>query len=220
MKVITIGRDRNQDICYDNEMISRRHAILRVYGNGKMEIVSLGQNGTCVNGNPCKPNCNYPLKRNDVVSFAHVCELDWSVVPNPLKWVKITALVVVILAVVAAVFVFAYDYLPFGKDKTTAAEQNLEEIEYEALDDSRALQFGNFPNMEYKTEELPVENESETIDTLGLFLNSIEKLNAEKQAAEDAKKKKEEAEKNEKQEVEKKDTEQKDSTTAIGNILS
>ena len=64
------------------------------------------------------------------------------------------------------------------------------------------------------------QNESETIDTLGLFLNSIEKLNAEKQAAEDAKKKKEEAEKNEKQEVEKKDTEQKDSTTAIGNILS
>lgn len=140
MKVITIGRDRTQDICYDNEMISRRHAILRIYSNGKMEIVSLGQNGTFVNGNLCKPNAHYPLKRNDVVSFAHVCELDWSEIPNPLRWLKITSLIVGVLGVLAVILVFSYDKLPFGKN-------NIEdEIEWEKPNETTEIAPNNWSN--------------------------------------------------------------------------
>lgn len=120
MRVITIGRDSSQDICYDNEMISRRHAILRIYNSGKMEIVSLGQNGTFVNGNLCKPNANYPLKRNDVVSFAHVCELDWKQVPNPLKWLKIVACVVGITSFLSVAAVLLYMFWPFGPNVNDA----------------------------------------------------------------------------------------------------
>ena len=49
MKTITIGRGDGADIFIDDEMISRRHAILRIYTFGKMELVDMGKNGTYVN---------------------------------------------------------------------------------------------------------------------------------------------------------------------------
>ena len=48
MKTITIGRGDGADIIIDNEMISRRHAILKISTFGKMEIVDMGRNGTYV----------------------------------------------------------------------------------------------------------------------------------------------------------------------------
>ena len=105
MKVLSIGRDAGCSICYDNPMISRRHALLKVYQSGKIELISLGKNGTFVNGILCKQNVPYPIKRKDVVSFAHACELDWSKVPNPLGWIKyaIIAFISVILLITVCV---------------------------------------------------------------------------------------------------------------------
>ena len=103
MKVISIGRDSTQNICYDNEMVSRRHALLKIYSNGKIELISMGKNGTFVNGIMCKQNVAYPIKRKDVVSFAHVCELDWSLVPNPFRWLKISGIVLFVLVFLALV---------------------------------------------------------------------------------------------------------------------
>lgn len=209
MKVITIGRDGSQDICLDNEMISRRHAILRVYNNGKMEIVSLGQNGTCVNGNPCKPNTNYPLKRNDVVSFAHVYELDWALIPNPLKWLKITAWAVVIISLISVAVVLTYKYLPIGKDKKVEKIENTEEnFEYNNSDSEPDLgsnhKFELLPETEENADKLLKEEQNESVDTLRLFF----------------KPKKNNPDKKNKIENKKDEELKKDSTTAIGNILS
>ena len=50
MKTITIGRGDGCQIFIDDDLISRRHAILKISTFGKMEIVDMGKNGTFVNG--------------------------------------------------------------------------------------------------------------------------------------------------------------------------
>lgn len=105
MKIITIGRGDNNDIILhdDNDIISRQHATLRVYDSGKMEIISTGINGTFLNGHPIKPNVPHRVKREDVVSFAHIRQLDWALVPNPLRKYKLIGGALLAVAVIALI---------------------------------------------------------------------------------------------------------------------
>ncbi len=105
MKIITIGRGDNNDIILhdDNDIISRQHATLRVYDSGKMEIISTGINGTFLNGHPIKPNVPHRVKREDVVSFAHIRQLDWALIPNPLRKYKLIGGALLAVAVIALI---------------------------------------------------------------------------------------------------------------------
>lgn len=84
MKVYTIGRDVSCNIVIDDrsDVISRRHATLTVASSGKMTITDLSYNGTYVNGIRISQNVPVPVTRNDNVSFAHIAQLDWNLVPN------------------------------------------------------------------------------------------------------------------------------------------
>lgn len=75
-----IGRgDDCQIRLYDNtQKVSRNHATLKILDNGKMFIVDHSSNGTFVNGVKITPNVDYPIKRGDNISFAHVSELNWN----------------------------------------------------------------------------------------------------------------------------------------------
>lgn len=102
MKIISIGReDTCNIILHDPEsLISRKHALLKVFWTGKMEIIDMSTNGTYVNGNAIAKNKPYPVTRKDVVSFARVKQLDWSLVPDNLKSIKIAAAVVIALTII------------------------------------------------------------------------------------------------------------------------
>jgi len=104
MKTITIGRGDGANIIIDNEMISRRHAILKISTFGKMEIVDMGRNGTFVNGIRLRPNVPFPVTRKDVVRFADQnspFKLDWSLVPDNSKIYKIAiAAIIGLLAII------------------------------------------------------------------------------------------------------------------------
>lgn len=104
MKTITIGRGDGANIIIDNEMISRRHAILKISTSGKMEIVDMGRNGTFVNGIKLRPNVPFPVTRKDVVRFADQdspFKLDWDLVPDNSKIFKTaTAAIVGLLAII------------------------------------------------------------------------------------------------------------------------
>lgn len=104
MKVLSIGRDDSCNIVIDDpeKLISRKHALLKLYGTGKMEIVDMSTNGTFVNGLAVPKNKPYVVTRKDVVSFARVRQLDWSLVPNNLRMVKIGALVLCAVVVLLA----------------------------------------------------------------------------------------------------------------------
>ncbi len=83
-KIYTIGRDEGCDIIIpDNtDVISRLHATLRVESNDKIFLIDQSRNGTYVNGMKMSSNVEIPISRKDVVSFAHIYNLDWSLVPK------------------------------------------------------------------------------------------------------------------------------------------
>ena len=108
MKTYTIGRDPSCRIPINDIRISRQHAIIRVYTFGKMEIVDLAKNGTWVNGVKLRPNIPFPVKRKDVVNLGNAVQLDWSYVPDPLKYVRIGIIsIVAIIAVIIAICFFS-----------------------------------------------------------------------------------------------------------------
>jgi hypothetical protein len=122
MKVITIGRgDDNQIIIEDNQnLVSRHHATLRISDTGRMEIVSTGVNGTFINGFMIKSNVPHKVSRKDIVSFAHVRQLDWSQVPDPFRPVRYAILAVVALVVLIFLFVMVRGL--FGGEKVQEPE--------------------------------------------------------------------------------------------------
>lgn len=117
MVTVKIGRDPSCQILLDHEMISRHHAILRIYPTGKMELVSMGANGTKLNGALMRPNVVYRVKRSDMVSFADRYQLDWNLINNPLRKYQIAVLCIfslIILLGAIKVGVMVYDYFnPF-----------------------------------------------------------------------------------------------------------
>lgn len=106
MKVLTIGRSEDCNIVIDDnqDLISRKHAMLRIYPLGKMELVSMGRNGTFVNGLPVKNNIPIKITRKDVVSFAHVKQLDWTLVQNPYRIYYISAMAIAALLVIFIIY--------------------------------------------------------------------------------------------------------------------
>lgn len=106
MKTITIGRGDGADIIIDDEMISRRHAVLKISIFGKMEIVDMGKNGTFVNGIKIKPNQPYPVTRKDVINIAEVTQLDWSQVPDNMRYVKyvVATLIAILLLIISIIY--------------------------------------------------------------------------------------------------------------------
>lgn len=83
-KIYTIGRDESCDIVIpDNtDIISRLHATIRVESYNKLFITDQSRNGTYINGMKMSSNVEIPVTRKDVISFAHIYNLDWSLVPK------------------------------------------------------------------------------------------------------------------------------------------
>lgn len=105
-KIYTIGRDEECDIIIqDNtDVISRLHATLRVESNDKLFLIDQSRNGTYVNGMKMSSNVEIPVTRKDVISFAHIHELDWSQVPKQKKnFVKPLLITLACIAIIAGI---------------------------------------------------------------------------------------------------------------------
>ena len=129
MKTITIGRGEGCHINIDDESMSRRHAIIKIPTFGGMEIVDMSKNGTFVNGVRLRPNVPFPVKRTDVVNFADVAQLDWSQVPDPMKYYKLGAaivggLVVLLLAIFLLKNLLSTSEEPSPKPATEQIQQS------------------------------------------------------------------------------------------------
>ena len=105
-RILTIGRSAQCHICINDttDVVSRMHASLEVNSNGKYFIIDQSRNGTYVNGMRITPNERVPVTRDDVISFAHISDLNWDAVPkstNVTLWICIIAAVVSLLAAAA-----------------------------------------------------------------------------------------------------------------------
>lgn len=115
MKALSIGRDQACDIVISDstDVVSRRHAILNISSSGKISIVDQSRNGTYVNGIRITPNVPVPVSRKDIISFAHVAKLDWSLVPASNAGMRYALIggVALLLVIGGAV---GWQYLPGG----------------------------------------------------------------------------------------------------------
>ena len=137
MKTITIGRGDGCTITIDDEMMSRRHAIIKIPTFGKMEVVDMSKNGTFVNGVRLRPNVPFPVTRKDVVNFADVHQLDWSKIPDPLKYYKlgtiiVAGLIVLLLAIALAKSLFSDSKEEPVKPAVEQVQQSAPSIEQQA----------------------------------------------------------------------------------------
>ncbi len=198
MKTVTIGRGDGCNIIIDDEMMSRRHAIIKIPTFGGMEIVDMSKNGTFVNGVRIRSNVPIPISRKDVVNFADVQTLDWSKVPDPLKYYKLGALIVgglivLILAILLAKSLFSGSkeepVKPATEQVTTPAPAIEKEAE-SAVDE---------PAQESSQDEAEPQNpaasddkdaQSEYVDPVREFNKSVQVNKAKREAEEKARQQK------------------------------
>lgn len=127
-KIYTIGREEGCDIVIpDNtDVVSRLHATIRVESNDKIYLIDQSRNGTYVNGMKMSSNVEIPVTRKDVVSFAHIYNLDWSLVPAP----KSNVFKNILIAVLCFVLIVGLLYAVIAHlDKTQEPEPEIETIE-------------------------------------------------------------------------------------------
>lgn len=138
----TIGRDEGCDIVITDstDVVSRLHATIRVESRDKIFLIDQSRNGTYVNGMKMSSNVEIPVSRDDVVSFAHVYNLDWSLVPMPKNnTLKIILILFVFIALTAGLTYAAILYfdkpeaLSSSGQETAAMEEPAKEPATEPL---------------------------------------------------------------------------------------
>ena len=130
-KFLTIGRNPACDICIPDstDVVSREHAILEIGKGGKYFLIDKSRNGTYVNGIKMSSNEKIPVTRDDVISFAHVRDLAWSLVP------KNNTATIWTVAVLAAILVLGGG--AWGISALVRSSQNRLEIYGDSGHDSR-----------------------------------------------------------------------------------
>lgn len=118
MKNYTIGRDEGCDIVIhdDTDQISRRHAMLRIYPFGKIEIIPMGRNMTYLNGLPLRNDKVTRVHRGDVISLAKVKSLDWKMIPDPYSSYRKMAWVVLFVIIALIGCIIAFPHVDFGSN--------------------------------------------------------------------------------------------------------
>ena len=85
MITITIGRSPQNQIVIDEMSISRSHAKIEVDDASRIFITDFSSNGTLVNGQRLFANLRKQILRSDIVNFANVSDLDWTLIPQPMN---------------------------------------------------------------------------------------------------------------------------------------
>ena len=124
-----IGRDESSDIILqdDSNIISRTHAILRVCKRGKYTISDQSMNGSYVNGIRISSGVDVPISRTDIISFAHLVELDWSLIPNQAK--KVRNIVLSIFGGVILIGTLCWGVLNYLDDNQRTPVENTTSLE-------------------------------------------------------------------------------------------
>lgn len=107
-KIFTIGRGEGCDIVIadNSDIVSRLHATIRIDSNDKIYITDQSRNGTYVNGIKMSSNVEIPVSRKDVISFAHIYNLDWSLIPKQRRGLKLSIIVLSLLLILGLVAFF------------------------------------------------------------------------------------------------------------------
>lgn len=139
MKTVTIGRGADNQIILYDERTSRRHALLKIYVSGKMELIDVSTNGTFVNGMKVPKNKPYPVTRKNTVTFAHADRLNWSDVPDNYRSMRLSAGFAAAVVCMLVLF-FVLKPIFFSDEPTPIVYEPEETTEISAKESSGAKQ--------------------------------------------------------------------------------
>lgn len=126
-KIYTIGREESCDIVIPDQtdVVSRLHATLRIDSKGKYFLNDQSRNGTYINGMKMASNVEVPVSRKDVVSFAHIYNLDWTQIPkqNNRWYFGLVAFLCIALITIAVYATLKYLKKTPTKDTPTSDQQ-------------------------------------------------------------------------------------------------
>lgn len=126
-KIYTIGREESCDIVIPDQtdVVSRLHATLRIDSKGKYFLNDQSRNGTYINGMKMASNVEVPVSRKDVVSFAHIYNLDWTQIPKQNNRWNIGIIALLCIALMTAAIYATLKYLKKTpiKDTPTSGQQ-------------------------------------------------------------------------------------------------
>lgn len=104
MKRLTIGRSNDCDVVIIDETdnISRKHLVISFNFFGKMSVSDTSSNGTFINGTRMLKGATIPVTTNDTIRLGNKIDLDWSLIKDPYKTVRIVSLIalVMVLAII------------------------------------------------------------------------------------------------------------------------
>lgn len=110
MRKVVIGRGRECHVILADttDVVSRRQAVIMFTFWGKMTLYDTSSNGTFVNGERLAKQQGKVVTRKDTVNFGHVWDLDWTMVKDPYRNVKVAwaCAVAALLLVVGAIALF------------------------------------------------------------------------------------------------------------------
>lgn len=138
MKDITIGRGIDCDVIVtdDSDNVSRKHLIITFDFFGKMTARDVSRNGTFINDVKMIKGVSFKVSRMDRVKLGNNLILNWNLVKDPYKRVRILILV---LAVVFVCGVFGSMWLISNHEKRTInheVEELMKTVPYSETPDS------------------------------------------------------------------------------------
>jgi pSer/pThr/pTyr-binding forkhead associated (FHA) protein len=132
IKQFSIGRgDDCQIKIQDNsQKVSRNHATLKVLTNGKIFITDHSTNGTFVNGVKISQSVDYPVRRGDDISFAHVANLNWELIPRTVnKLIYYLAGAIIVVGIGISLYFLINKKCPIKEDvKTPVKVESIDSV--------------------------------------------------------------------------------------------
>lgn len=110
MKRLTVGRSNDCDIVIIDETdnVSRHHLVITFDFFGKMKVSDTSSNGTMINGTQMLKGASIPVTTKDNIRLGRSCYLDWSLVKDPYKSLRVIILCLLVAVLLAGIGIGGY----------------------------------------------------------------------------------------------------------------
>lgn len=128
MKRITVGRGNDCDIIIIDETdnVSRHHLVISFNFMGKMKVSDTSSNGTFINGMRMLKGASIPVTKEDKIRLGRNIELDWNLVKDPYRSLRILA--VSLLGILIIIGLSVYICLWYKVKRNLEEKENIEII--------------------------------------------------------------------------------------------
>lgn len=119
MKRLTVGRSNDCDIVIIDETdnVSRHHLVITFDFFGNMKVSDTSSNGTMINDIRMLKGASIPVTTKDRIRLGKACDLDWSLVKDPYKGLRMLILCLLVALILLGIVIGAYFWYKESSEK-------------------------------------------------------------------------------------------------------